>query len=416
MGMCESKQEYVGPGYLNSDSNEELQFTRYLYEKDEVKLSLVISIINKKDDAIFWAYELFYSGFKIELAELLWKIYFDFYATLNPSFEKYLKIKLADNFGNISDGEKLISMIINNFIIRPHNMDVFMLRQISNTCDFDKQFITGYKLTSKFDIICKEILLALETEDYLTLSSLICNDILDKHLILALEKIIGFFSKLGLKFNNPKIIKEYKKNVDNTTHTFKRIILLAKTLYYFTLIKQIPLGKNLYVHIEPEEIITYKTICADLKEKGGGTRVAILPAYKILPLAAVHDIDKDNYLSLFKLKRDNIDIKNAYYYQWLYHASFSPIWKERIEKFHGYIDKTNKTVIFDEIEDSDDNLQAFHDEFGYEPDEQKMVIQIRTIQEIKNIRNWSTFYRDHKNVGVVEIEEEILNVFDKIVY
>ena len=416
MGMCESTQEYVEPDYLNSDSNEELQFTRYLYEKDEVKLSLVTSIINKKDDAIFWAYELFYSGFKIELAELLWKVYFDFYATLNPSFEKYLKIKLADNLCNASDGEKLISMIINNFIIRPHNMDVFMLRQIAKTCEFDKQFITGYNLTTKFDIICKEILLALETEDYLTLSSLICNDILDKHLILALEKILGYFSNLGLQFNNSKIIKEYKKNVDCKNSPFKRIILLSKTMYCFTLIKQIPLGKNLYVHIEPEEIIIYKTIFANLKEKGNGQLVPILPAYKILPLAAIHPIDKDNYLSLFKLKRDTIDIKNAYYYQWLYHASFSPIWKERIEKFHGYIDKINKTVIFNEIDDSDDNLQAFHNEFGYEPDEQKTDIQIRTIQEIKQVRDWSSFYKDHKNVGVVEIEEEILNVFDKIVY
>ena len=170
MGMCESKQEYVESPYLNSDSNEELQFTRYLYEKDEVKLSLVTSIINKKDDAIFWAYELFYSGFNVELSELLWKVYFDFYSTLNPSFEKYLRIKLADKLCSTSDGEKLISMIINNFIIRPHNMDVFMLRQIAKTCDFDKQFITGYNLLSKFDIICKEIILALETEDYLTLS------------------------------------------------------------------------------------------------------------------------------------------------------------------------------------------------------------------------------------------------------
>ena len=141
-----------------------------------------------------------------------------------------------------------------------------------------------------------------------------------------------------------------------------------------------------------------------------------MPAYKILPLAAIHFIDKENYLSLFKLKRDTIDIKNAYNYQWLYHASFAPVWKERIEKFHGYIDKTNKTVIFDEIEDSDDNLQAFHNEFGYEPDEQKTDIQMRTIQEIKKVRDWSSFYKDHKNLCVVEIEEEILEVFDKIGY
>ena len=36
-----------------------LVFTRYLYLKDEVKLSLLVSILNKSDDAIFWAYELY---------------------------------------------------------------------------------------------------------------------------------------------------------------------------------------------------------------------------------------------------------------------------------------------------------------------------------------------------------------------
>ena len=49
-------------------------------------------------------------------------------------------LRLVGNFSNNSDGEKLISMIINNFIIRPHNMDVFMLRQLAQTCDFDKQY------------------------------------------------------------------------------------------------------------------------------------------------------------------------------------------------------------------------------------------------------------------------------------
>jgi hypothetical protein len=37
-----------------------LVLTRYLYIKDEVKLALLISILNKSDDAIFWAYELYY--------------------------------------------------------------------------------------------------------------------------------------------------------------------------------------------------------------------------------------------------------------------------------------------------------------------------------------------------------------------
>ena len=33
-------------------------FTRYLYIKDEVKLTLLTSILNKSEKSIFWAYEL----------------------------------------------------------------------------------------------------------------------------------------------------------------------------------------------------------------------------------------------------------------------------------------------------------------------------------------------------------------------
>ena len=65
-------------------------YTRYLYIKDEVRVALLVSILNKSDDAIFWGYELYYSGFQIELFELIVKIYYDFFATLNPSFEQYL--------------------------------------------------------------------------------------------------------------------------------------------------------------------------------------------------------------------------------------------------------------------------------------------------------------------------------------
>ena len=33
-------------------------FTRYLYLKDEVEIALLASLLNKKDDALFWAFEL----------------------------------------------------------------------------------------------------------------------------------------------------------------------------------------------------------------------------------------------------------------------------------------------------------------------------------------------------------------------
>ena len=76
----------------------DIVFTRYLYVKDEVYVSLLVSILNKSDDSIFWALELYYSGFIKELLNLLWKIYYDFFATLNPTFEKYL-LKKYKEFG-----------------------------------------------------------------------------------------------------------------------------------------------------------------------------------------------------------------------------------------------------------------------------------------------------------------------------
>jgi hypothetical protein len=96
-----------------------LVFTRYLYIKDDVKTALLISILNKSDDAIFWAYELYYSGYKNELYAFIWQIYYDFFATLNPSFAVYLSKKLNQEdlirrFGPKEDliEDRLISSII----------------------------------------------------------------------------------------------------------------------------------------------------------------------------------------------------------------------------------------------------------------------------------------------------------------
>ena len=104
-------------------------FTRYLYLKDEVKLALLVSLLKKSDDAIFWAYELYYSGFKTELFEFIWHIYYVFYATLNPSFEAYLLNKRNEMLKD----EKLVSAIVQDLIIRPFNTDVFFLNIICKT-------------------------------------------------------------------------------------------------------------------------------------------------------------------------------------------------------------------------------------------------------------------------------------------
>lgn len=55
---------------------------------------------------------------------------------------------------------------------------------------------------------------------------------------------------------------------------------------------------------------------------------------------------------------------------WLYYASISPIWKNRIEYHNGCIDHSLKTVRFL----TDHDLDEFYNIYGYEPDEQPCEI------------------------------------------
>jgi len=375
--------------------NKEIQFTRYLYEKDEVKLALTLCILNKKEEAVFWAYELYYSGFQSELVAMFWSLYYDFYYTLNPSFEKYLQTRLKKGLVLDADSVNYISMIVNNFMIRPHSMDIFMLKQIVNICDFDKTDIQDYITFSEknVEIVRRELISALRTKDFMMLASLILIDIKDEHIDTMFEAATDYFvTEMGVK----KKVQDY-----NNESTNKRVLILCRIIHYFTVITNKKLGKNLYVHVEPEDVVLYETI--HVSED--------LPPYKILPLAKIYAIDSDNYLSLFDLKRETQDIKTAYYYNWLYYASFSPLWRSRILKCNGVIDVKNRKVEFD-----DDDIDDFYDDYGYEPDEQTIEVENKTIQDIRKERNWATFYKEHNINGLVEIEDDILSSIDKITY
>jgi len=361
--------------------NTDLQFTRYLYGKDEVEIAFMTNLLNKKEEAIFWAYELFHSGFIKELTTLLWKIYYDFYAVINPAFETYLVTKLKDI--NLID-DKLVYTLIKNFMIRRHNIDVFILRNIVN----------------EFDVECDtDLIRLLDSKDYLTISSYILENIKEDQVIETFNKVVLYFSKSGLKIDSKKAKCQFEKQ---KIYINNRILLLSRVIHYFSILHKIKMGRNLYIHTEPKECVIYETINSNL---------TIPQPYKILPLARVCYIDHCNYLSLFKLKRDKTDMTIAYRENWLYHASFSPLWKERINHYNGEI-LSDKTVIFNDDEDE----EKFREKYDYEPDEQKKDVQDKSIQEIKSERTWISFYKEHRNETIVEIDEDIIKDIEKIIY
>ena len=356
-----------------------LVFTRYLYIKEEVKLSLIFAILNKKEEAVFWAYELYYSGFKKELTDLFWSIYYDFYATLNVEFEKYLLNKLEKTL-EITNDEKRIAAIVNNFMIRPHNMDVFMIRQIVN----------NFELAENINTCEPHLLISLlEQEDFVMLGYFIL-EIVDE---ISIEKVyinvITFFENKGVNINKNMLLKTFSK----TQNILRKRIVLSKIIHYYVLMKNKIIGKNLYVETDPAEVIMYETI-NDISIK----------SYKILPMALLYFIDEEDYLSLFKLSR-GLNITNEYHYNWLYYASFTPLWSERILKYNGIIDHTKKSVEFE-----NDNLELFYNCFGYEPDEQKKQIQDKNIQKINKKRDWFSFYYKHNENSIISIDEYLTSL------
>jgi len=338
------------------------KFTRYLYAADEVRAALTIAILNKTDDtALFWAYELFHS--KYDLMEFFWKLYYDFYATLNPAFEKYLLTKFKIGITE----PKLVAMIVGNFVIRPHNMDIFLLRNIpsvANGCD-------------------------LSSTDYFVTAAAVMND------QVTLEKVICHYVTQGVKLNKSKILTDFEKYTKNVS---PNLLILVRTMQYESKLKKLKMGKNIYMQFDDSEVDAHATLRLEQPRK-------------ILPAVGLIDIDEQKCIGgLFQLTRDTVDIVTAYRENWLYAASFSPMWQSRIRAHNGIIDDKIKEVTFED----DDDFEQFYEKYGLEPDEQCIEIQHKSTGEIRKDATWNKFYEGLRKNGLVKMTQE--QVLRKIAY
>lgn len=388
-------------------------FTRYLYEKEEVEIHLLLSLLYKKqEDALFWAYELFYSGFEIELLCYLLKIYYYFYACLNPNFENFLIKKIKEYRKSPEIQSKIIASIVQNLIIRPFHMDVFLCYIIQATFEIpepETDFYSESFTSCSLNHLWEEIFL-FQQGNKVNVELLLY--IIFKFTFQDYEFLLkNFIDYLKLDVNKEKFWIDYKKNIqfikqfDLCIH--EKIFLLSKILYLYGLKIGKKMGKNLYICINTIELIIYETIQVDL--------VNNFPAYKILPIATILAIEPDLCKSLFHLKREKEYIRDAYLYHWLYYASKTPLWRKRIQDFEGIVCDEEKKVIFKEDKD-DDLLQAFYNNYGYEPDEQKIEVQNKCIGygvDSNNGDNKQTWFSIYQVCGFIQRFIDIDNEYIK---
>jgi len=260
--MPQKKFKIINRPISSETVSPKIILTRYLYIKEEVLASLAVTILEKRrDEALFWGYELYYSGFEREVIEFVGAMYRDMFQLKNPRLESFMKSQTEAWTKNRSDA--ILGTLIVNLLSREFEVDWFILNakpELAENPIKDRKF---YMALSESDV-----------EKY---------------------KCIMLPEGVSPRFTLPEAcVYSTLKNINNVFNT------------------------------------THKNLGKDV-------------------------------------------IHNIHCYNWIYYASFSPIWSARINEFGGSVNHEKKTVDFPD----DDKNDEFYDVYGYEPDELPREIQYR---------------------------------------
>jgi hypothetical protein len=115
---------------VQDDTRLDMTLTRYLYIKEEAMISLTISILEKnREEALFWAYELYWSGFQEETFEFLMSFYGEMFESLNPRLKPFLKTQV-DLWKQDTNKHWTLGTIVRNLAdkSRKFQVDTFALK------------------------------------------------------------------------------------------------------------------------------------------------------------------------------------------------------------------------------------------------------------------------------------------------
>lgn len=323
-----------------------LVFTRYLYNKDEVELTLLECILKNKDfkETIFWVTELYESNDIEELWQFIYKVYYDFYYINYLTFQKKI-----DRYYQKSKKNPKIQYIL--FVI-------YNLSRASNKIDYNI-FLSRTYFSSRLTYIIKNI----------DLTQCKGENQYEKLIYFAMKTknnpYISYYLKKSIKKDNIETFLTDNFNVSiNTSEHYKDKFhkMLCNCLYF-------PKVETKFIFKKvPERYyndVSNKNISID--------------HWKILKVKRLYSISK--HLGCFDLVRSNYVLNREFWYNWEFHAYKSKIWKKRFDKFKIKIEPNKKQIEFLD----DDEMEEFYSKYGYEPDEQSKQVQEKSTQHISSI-------------------------------
>ena len=350
-----------------------IEFTRYLYIKQDVETALIGSLLNKdKDLALFWAFELFHSGFTQGALLVLWNAYYGFYATESPAMEAYMKKREAT-----MDPEEFIVTFVSNLVIRPSNTDVFFLSGAAQKTEEDDDYVE-WDLTKR-----------LEEKNYEAIAHALVSMSKEKSkLTKAKKQLSTYFESKGMKRPTFAVTCD---------HVAPSLILIARTMtYYAQLAKSTnEKKKNLYVVAGEGTSSEFRTIEVNYPDE---------KPPKLFPKLAKHSPETNGILSVFMPSHSN-ETLDTYRGKWIidaYHTT--PIWRKRVEEYGGKYSKDDGDIVWDNV----DNEEEFWERYYYDTDEQPMEIQRKNIPSYNARMTMQQFCDTYKKSGLYTPCPELL--------
>ena len=121
--------------------NNQLVFTRFLYEKEEVKRSFLECLLKNKNykEVLFWISEYYYSEYFQNCWEFIREIYYDFYEFHNPKVKYFIEKKYTDwKTDNKPKKEKInyVLDVIKNLYYLKSSCYTFLYRKFYETLKY----------------------------------------------------------------------------------------------------------------------------------------------------------------------------------------------------------------------------------------------------------------------------------------
>tara|TARA_Y100000817_G_scaffold313251_1_gene308948 strand:+ start:53 stop:1186 length:1134 start_codon:yes stop_codon:yes gene_type:complete len=353
--------------------------TRLLYAKDEVIYSLLNELLLQEnlEACFFWCGELFYSEFD-HLYNIIWKIYFDFYAEFNPHLERYIQKKqiLWEKEKNI----KHVLLILYNMFHLKSSSTTFLLRLYveqahENITLYRKSNHKKWEWLHQYPTHYHSLLKAL-CKNHLMNAAVYLNQLMVyNHANDIYTTIIKYYREhVPLVHQNIIDAKWKNRGWYNDFHGLLSLIVHLQTPIdniSHPLVFKIPKMKDIqYIEDLNNEI---------LKRHAAGNAI-----YRILQDFRLFKIN--NMIGVFLLKRNSLrDYKDEMNHYWEYYTNGCPLWKKRFEKCNATFD--HKTLLETTLVKS---YPRFDENYNLEYDEQSLSVKSMSTCFIKNIslENW----------------------------